>query len=472
MKKETKRKGNSGPPVVAILGHVDHGKTSLLDKIRNTNVAAREAGGITQNIDISSVTTNQGKKVTFIDTPGHAAFSQMRSLGAKVADLAVLVVAADDGVKPQTKEALSYIKEVKIPFIVVASKIDLPASDVKKVKSQLEKEKVVFEGSGGDVPLISVSAKTGKGIEELLEMITLVSEVQGIEGDASGTLEAVVLETGKDKRGMFVVVVVRRGILRVGSEIVSDGVECRVRGLFDAKGEVVKETKRGEAALVLGFSNLPPVGAKVRTKDQENFEKPKVQEARATRKVEEGEIPVLIKAENTGSLQAIISNLPEKVVVTASGVGNVSEGDIFFAKSVNNSRIFVFKSKVPSSVSKLAETEGVSIETFDVIYKFLERLEELLKKSEKNIMGEAKILASFPYNNKRVAGCKVAEGRIARGDTILIMRKSKELGNTKAASLRKEKTDVVVVKKDEEFGIIFDPQLDFKIGDMILSVKK
>ncbi|MCH7640614.1 GTP-binding protein [Patescibacteria group bacterium] len=471
MKKE-KGAGELRPPIVTILGHVDHGKTTLLDKIRKTNLASREAGGITQSIGATSVVTNQGKRITFIDTPGHSAFSKMRSRGAKVADLAVLVVAADDGVKPQTKESLSYIKEEKIPFIVAANKMDLPASDIKKVKTQLEKEKVAFEGSGGDTPLVAVSAKTGKGLDELMEMITLVSEVNEVKGDTKGKLEAVIIETTKDKRGLFAAVVVRNGTLKARDEISSEGIECRIKGLFDNQGKKIMEIKPGEAGLILGFSKLPPVGAKVISKEEDTSERHKDVPKKVSRKVGEGEIPVVIKAESMGSLEAIISNLPDKVVVIGSGVGDVSDSDVFLAKSAENSHIFVFRAKTSSSVSKLVDTEGVKIEVFDVIYEFLDRLEELLKKGEEKVLGKAEILAEFPYSNKRVAGCRIVEGRIAKGDAVLLNRREKEVGKAKVVSLRKEKKDVSVVKKDEEFGIILSPQLDFKVGDVILSVSK
>src|SRR3990172_5876534 len=206
-------KGQTRPPIATVLGHVDHGKTTLLDAVRKTNVASREAGGITQSIGASQVTTKEGKKITFIDTPGHAAFTNMRSRGAKVADIAVLVVASEEGVKPQTKEALQIIKEAKVPYMVAATKIDLASADPDAAKEQLEKEGVSFEGRGGDVPFVALSAKTGKGIEELLETLSLVSEVHDIKADSQGELEAVVLETSKDKRGLLVSVVVRNGTL-------------------------------------------------------------------------------------------------------------------------------------------------------------------------------------------------------------------------------------------------------------------
>lgn len=446
--------------------------TTLLDKIRKTNVVSGEAGGITQGIGASVVETSEGKKITFIDTPGHEAFSKMRARGAKVADLAILVVAADDGVKPQTKEALSYIKDAKIPFIVVVNKVDLASADVRKVRSQLEKEKVAFEKGGGDTPLVSVSAKKGVGIEELLETITLVSEVHEVKGDPEGELEGVVIETGKDRRGKIATCIVRNGTLRIRDEIISEGVECKVKGLFDDKGRSRKQVPPGGAALILGFSELPPVGGKVRLKDSSESAKVKKGKVKVPTKVKKGEIPLVIKAESAGLLEAVLANLPNRVAVIGTGVGDVNKSEVFLAKSAQPSFIFALGSRVSASVSKLAETEGVTIETFDVIYEFLKRLEELLEKGEEKILGKAEILDEFPYDNRRVAGCTVLQGRIAKSDNIVLMRDDEKLGEAKIASMRKEKQNIDKAQMNDEFGIIFTPQLDFKVGDVILSVKK
>jgi translation initiation factor IF-2 len=224
------------PPIVTVLGHVDHGKTTLLDAIRKTNVASREVGGITQSIGASVVEISDGKKagkITFIDTPGHAAFSKMRSRGAKVADIAILVVATDDGIKPQTKEALGFILEEKIPFFVALTKSDLPSSDPETAKGQLEKEGVQLEGSGGQVPYVLISAKEGKGIKELTELIVLLSEVNDIRGDPEGNLEGFVVETKKDKKGLLATVIVRNGKIRTGDQILTEGVVTKVKGIFD-----------------------------------------------------------------------------------------------------------------------------------------------------------------------------------------------------------------------------------------------
>ncbi len=458
-------------PIVTVLGHVDHGKTTLLDAIRKTSVAQKEAGGITQSIGASVVSTKENKKITFIDTPGHAAFSEMRSRGAKLADIVILAVAGDAGVKPQTKEALQHIREADIPFIVAITKMDLPSASVETVQDQLEKEGVLLEGKGGDTPLVAVSAKKKKGIEDLLEMVILVSEVNEIKADKKKELEAVVIETSKDRRGLLVSVVVREGTLSVRDEISANGDCTRVRGLFGAIGKPIKKALPGEPALILGFKKLPSVGAiascaKAKAKDRKQSKRPKVPE------VKEDQLPIVLKAQNAGSLEALLTNLPLEVVVILSGVGEVNESDVFFAKSAGSVQIFAFEVKIPSTVAKLAQTEGVVIESFDVIYKLIERLEELIKEGEKEILGKAEIVASFPFNNKQVAGCRMISGRIGAKDSLILMREEKELGEAKGVSMRKQKQAIQEAKKGEEFGIILRPQLDFEKGDMLVSVAK
>lgn len=460
------------PPIVSVLGHVDHGKTTLLDYIRKTSFTKKEAGGITQSIGASVVQAKEEKAITFIDTPGHAAFTHMRSRGAKVADIAILVVAADDGVKPQTKEALNHIMVAKIPFIVAATKVDLSSASSNKVREQLEKQGVSFEGRGGEVPFVSVSGKTGKGVDELLEVISLVSELHEIKGDSEGSLDAVVIETGKDKRGPTVTVIIRNGSIKVGDRIVAETTKAKVRGLFDHKGKSTQKVDPGEPALILGFSDLPPVGSRVWGQEQEG-EEMVVAKKRSIAKPggsKEG-INVVIKAGSAGSLEAIIDNLPEEVSVISSGVGEVNGSDVFLAKS-GEAIILAFESKVPASVAKLAKTEEVKFQSFEIIYELFEKLEEMLEGGKEKISGAAEIVAIFPYNSKKVAGCKVIKGNISVKDNLILKRNDKELGRAKITSMKKEKSDTNEVKQGEECGIIIAPQLDFDKGDMLISVRK
>ncbi len=458
-------------PIVTVLGHVDHGKTSLLDAIRKTSVASREAGGITQGIGSSVVTTSSGKKITFIDTPGHAAFTKMRSRGAKVADIAILVIAADDGIKPQTKEAIEIIKSSNVPFIVAVTKVDINGVTPEMARGQLEAEGILFEGRGGETPFIAVSSKTGQGIEELLEMISLLSEVHDFSGDPSSPLEAVVIESFKDKRGVVANVVIRNGSLKVGEQVFSEGIEGKVRALFNDKGESVKEVNPGEPVQIIGFSLEPSVGSTI---TKEKTTEAKIESPRRVlgdaRRLLEDELPIIVKAANAGALEAIIASLPAKVVVVDSGIGDVNESDVLTAK-VGNAYIFAFEAKIPASVIKLAEAEKIRLKRFEIIYELIQEVEEILKGGKVEILGRAQILASFPFNNKKVAGSKVLEGKITKGDTLILVRQDKEIGKARAHSIRKGKQEVGVVGQGEEFGVIIEPQLDFNVNDVLVSTR-
>ncbi len=472
MEKKNTTQREERAPIVVVLGHVDHGKTTLLDNIRLTQVAAKEEGGITQSIGASIVTTKEGKKITFIDTPGHAAFSKMRSRGANVADIAILVVSASDGVQPQTKEALERIIDAKIPFIVAATKIDLPSANLEAVQTQLEKEGILFEGKGGDIPLVGVSGKTGRGVDQLLEVIMLVAELNDIKGDPQSSLEAVVIEVGKDRRGPTATVVVRNGTLSVGEEIITETAKLKIRGLFDNNEKSVRSVRPGEPAQILGFKATPPVGSRIWSVDQKTLT-PQISEPKKLLdlSVSEEQFAICLKTQNAGSLEAIQSNLPESVVVISSGVGDVTESDIFLAKA-SSALIFAFESKVPHQVKKLAGMEGVDIESFGVIYELFDRLDEITKKHKVEILGKAEILAVFPYDQIKVAGCKVLQGKITKKDTLLLTRGGKEVGSVSTLSLKRGRSDIEEAKQGEECGVLFTPQLDFKVGDVILSVPK
>lgn len=459
-------------PIVVVLGHVDHGKTTLLDAIRKTSVAAKEAGGITQAIGASVIETKDGKKITFIDTPGHAAFSKMRGRGAKIADIAILVVAQDDGVQPQTKEAIQIIRDAKIPFVVAGTKADVAGVNAEALKGQLEKEQIFFEGRGGDVPFVSVSAKVGTGLIELLDTLILMAEVADLKGDPKGELEAVVIESNKEKMGTVASVVVRTGSIKIGETIFAEELPCRVRGIFDDKGKSIKEVLPGYPAKIIGFSEVPPVGASVTRIPHTKAAVADIPKNKFDlRRLADDEIPVIIKAENAGALEAIIASLPSKVIVVDSGVGEITSSDIINAKT-GNAYIFAFETKIPNDILKLAEAEKIKIARFDIIYELLLAVDEILKKGKVEELGKAEIVAVFPFNDKKVAGCKVVSGRISKGDRLLLIRGEKEVGKTKAVSLRKQKAEVPSVGQSEEFGVIFEPQLDFIKGDVIVSVTK
>lgn len=460
------------PPIVTVLGHVDHGKTTLLDAIRKTNVAAKEAGGITQSIGASVVTVKNGQKITFIDTPGHAAFTQMRGRGARVADIVILVVDASDGVKPQTKEALQLIKEAKIPFVVAITKIDLPAANLEGVLAELQKEGVTLEGRGGDTPFLGVSAKTGEGVEKLLEMVSLVAEVAEISASPKAPLEAVVIETSKEKAGFLVSVVVREGTLKAGEMLYADEIGDKARGIFDYKGRAVAEILPGEPGQILGFATLPPVGAVIVSDKSLIKVKGNVFKARDEyKKIKEDELPVILKAKSVGALEAVRSLLPPKVVLVDASVGEVLESDVWLAKSTG-AWIFVFGSGVPASVFKLAEAEGVRVNKFAVVYELIDKITEILKGGQKEILGRAEIIASFPFDEKKIAGCKVLQGKITKGSTLTLVHAEKEIGKAKALSLKKQKSEITQASAGEDFGVLLTPQLDFQIGDVLVSFGK
>ncbi|MBL7036363.1 GTP-binding protein [Candidatus Microgenomates bacterium] len=460
-------------PIVTVLGHVDHGKTTLLDTIRETSVQIKEAGGITQAIGASVVTTKDGnkpgagKKITFIDTPGHAAFSSMRSRGSKLADIAILILDGSDGVKPQTKEALELIKKAEIPFIVVITKTDLPTSSVDTRLAELEKEGIMFEGRGGQTPYLSVSAKEKKGLTELLDLIILLSEVNEVSSDPDADLVAVVIETNKDKSGNSVSVVVREGTLEKGDKIYTEGITGKARGLFDGNGESLEKVSPGEPVRILGFDELPPVGAIV----SQGEPKEKVEEQIKSRGFDEGKIPLCIKAATAGALEALVSSIPPEFSVVVSGVGDVSESDVLNAKA-NNTRIMAFESKIPPSVAKLAEMDGVKVDTYKIIYELLQKLDEIVKSGQVDVLGKATIVDEFPFSQLRIAGCKVDSGKLSKTSDLRLMRKDVELGKIKAKSLKKQKSEVESVGQGEEFGLLFVPQLDFQKGDVVLSVQE
>lgn len=457
------------PPIVTVLGHVDHGKTSILDALRGTNLQSRESGGITQGTSISTIETSSKEKITFIDTPGHALFSKMRERGSKIADIALLVVAADDGVKPQTVEALNFIKMTKIPYIVVFNKIDLASADVPLVQGELMEREVLFEGLGGDVPFIQVSAKKKEGLTALIELINLVSAVNEISGDPEGELLGFVVESNRDKRGDVASVVVKNGSLKIGDHIYCDGRELKVKGLFNNTGSNVKEILPGFGGVVLGFCEMPEVGSKITSVNNKSEKSQAVAENNI--KVLEGQIGIILKASSAGKLEAIKNALPNDVKVLFSGVGEPCDSDIFMAKS-GDGEVVCFELKISGGIQKLADTEDVKVTNFTIIYKLIEYLEQLISDKKRKFSGKAEIMAKFPFNNSFVAGCKILEGKMTSSDQLMLIRGDLELGRARVKSLRRGKEEIAEAKAGEECGILISPQLDFNVGDVLLSATK
>lgn len=480
-KKSASRQTNR-PPIVAVLGHVDHGKTTLISKIYQIDLTKKEHGGISQHIGAYQKEF-KGKKITFLDTPGHVAFSKMRTRGATVADLVVLVVAADEGVKPQTLESLKHIRTAKASFLVAINKIDLSEANIERTKKDLAKNNILVEGYGGDIVAVPVSAKTGKGIDQLLEMILLLGEMAELKADPKGKLEAVVIESKLDsKKGPLATVLVRNGSLEVGEEIIIDEAAAKIKAMFDEKGKQLKFAGPGQPVEVLGFSKVPSIGAKVEKKGERLLKSipisvPKKAEAKPEIKEdEEKKLKIILKTDVVGTLEAILGSLSSEVKIIHSEVGNITESNVLLADTVK-AEIVGFNVKIPGVVQKLAETEGVKIKTYQIIYDLLEDIEKkvlriLEPRIDEEILGKAEVIAEFKIKDQRIAGSKVKEGQITKQDKLHLLRGEQIVGDCRIKSMRKSKMDVEKAEKGEEFGAIFSPELDFTIGDVLISYRK
>lgn len=481
------------PPVVTVLGHIDHGKTTLLDFIRKENVAQKEAGGITQHIGAYQIKVKieKGKLITFIDTPGHEAFSKMRSRGAKVADIALLVISAKEGVMPQTKESVTHIKEAKIPMIIAVNKIDLFKSKaerevaIRKIEKQLKKLEVIVEKEGGEIVCLPISAKTGENVKDLLEMVILLSEMKGIKAKKGALLEGVIIDSQVDRRrGVLSTVLVRQGNLKVKDSVETEGIKGKVKGLFDEYGKKVEIAGPSKPVQVSGFEKAPPIGGIVKFQEEEKAISLTYKTAILSKTKEphkeilipedkEKELRVILKTDTLGIKEAILAALGKGVEIILSGIGDISESDIFLAKT-SKAPILGFNVNLLPDIKKLAQNEGVKIKIYDVIYKLLEEVEEIrefLKEGKREkILGRCRVIAEFETKKKKIAGVAVLEGRIARGDKIKILRGEKEIGQGRIISLRHRKEDIPKAEIGEEAGVGFSKELDFKIGDVVKSI--
>ncbi len=452
------------PPVITVLGHVDHGKTSLLDQIRKANVAAKELGGITQAIGAYQI-DHHGQKITFIDTPGHAAFSAMRARGGSVADVAILIVAADDGVMPQTRESIQHIKAAGIPYVVAVNKIDLPQANVMKVKSDLAEEGQYVEGYGGNIPVVEVSAKTGQGIDQLLENVLLLAELEELKDTSGKPTSAVVIESQlHPHKGPLATLLIQTGKLSARNDLyVGEKKLGKVRSMNLASGEITTTATPATPVQVLGFEEVPEVGDIVTTIPTVGIPKGAILGKPAATIGEIEKPNIIVKADVAGSLEAILGSLPETVNIIFSGIGAVTESDIQLA-STNHATIVCFNVKASGTVAKLASVDGVEVLTFGIIYEFFDFVKELSERAGKakalKVIGEAKILKTFPFNNQTVFGCLVISGKVRIGDFVT---------ESKITSLRIGKDIVKEAKKDQECGIILEPTLDYKPGDTIIT---
>lgn len=477
------------PPVVAILGHVDHGKTTLLDYIRKSRVAAKEVGGITQKIGAYEIVTGikgyPTDKITFIDTPGHEAFSKLRARGVEVADIAILVVDAKDSVMPQTIESISHIKSAKIPYVVAINKMDLPDARPEKIKNDLTKHGVFVEGKGGDVVFVPISAKTGNGVNDLLEAILILTNSQNLKYSPQNPIKAYVIETKKDKRGIAATVIIKDGKIEQGNTIYVDNVKMKVRNMANDLGKTIKQALPSTPFELLGFETIPEVGSVITHEPVEkkiedtSKEVKKAFDVNAFLKEEKQEkkLRLIIKADSAGSLEAIKASLAEKnnIEIILAGVGDINKSDVFLAKTTK-AIISGFSIHVDSEVVELAKQEKVIIKTYNLIYELLEELEEvsdLLKEKEqeeKYYKGEAKIMASFVIEGETVYGVKVTKGKINIGDQIEFYRNGQYLNITKLVSLKMRAKAITELKKDQEGGMGFSHKLDIRVGDVVKSI--
>ena len=494
------------PPVVTVMGHVDHGKTSLLDVIRKTNVVSGEAGGITQRIGAYSIVAG-GKKITFIDTPGHAAFTSMRARGAQVTDVAILVVAADDGIMPQTEEAIAHIKSANVPMIVAINKMDKAEANAEKVKQQLAEKGVLPEEWGGDTIFVPISAKTGMGIDKLLETIHLVSEIQELKADPSRMAIGVVIEAELDKnRGPVASVLVKNGTLRVGDNIVSGLTYGKVKAMYDENGKQVKEAGPSICVSVLGFSEVPNSGDSVAVIDEklskqvieERKTKIKLEKANSTSgvslddfmtKVNEGKLKslnVIIKADVQGSVEALkqtvstIRNEEVKVNCIHSAAGFVTESDVILAKA-SDAIIIAFNVKTGPKALALSKSEKVEIKNYSIIYEIVDDLTSAINgmktiKYQQVVIGHAEVRAIFKLSSAGyIVGSYITDGKVTRNSYVKVYRENELICETQIESLKILKEDKSEVLKGFECGIKLkdgnlvkvDDKLEFYINEPI-----
>jgi len=481
----------SRPPVVVILGHVDHGKTSILDYIRKTKVVEKESGGITQHIGAYQV-EEKGKKITFIDTPGHEAFSAMRLRGAKVADIAVLVIDSCEGVKSQTKEAILAVKEAKIPMIVALNKIDRIEADPERVKRELSKEDVLVESMGGKTPLIKISAKTGQGISELLELILLVAEMEDFQTDISESAEGVVIESYLDNLvGPIATLILNKGILKIGDIIATSSSIGKVKNLENFQGLIVQTVEPSAPVKVFGFENVPTIGDTFKVfsslEEVKNYlskmgglENKPICHSPEVKLMTGGKVlNLILKTDCLGSTEAIegiLNKLPqEKVVlrILKSENGEVNETDIKLAKACN-ALVLVFRVKINQIAQSLIERERVKIIQFQVIYEMVEKIRSFMEKllepeTTRTNLGKLKVLVNFIIKGSRqVVGGKMIEGEIKKGVLIEVIRNEELIGKGRLINLQRNKRDIDRASKGEDCGILYEGNVNIEEGDILI----
>ena len=501
LKKDKERDLKTRPPVVTVMGHVDHGKTSLLDSIKKTHVTQSEAGGITQHIGAYTVNLS-GKKITFLDTPGHEAFTSMRLRGAQTTDIAVLVVAADDGIMPQTIEAISHARSAEVPIIVAITKIDKPEANPERVKQELMNENLVAEEWGGDTIVVGVSSKTGEGIDELLEMILLVAEMRELKANPNRRAIGTIIEANLDKaKGPMATILIKNGTLRFGDSIVSGVCSGRIRAMEDDKGKKVKKAGPSMPVVVLGLNEVPNAGDTIYAVNDDktakaiadkNTEISREKRLSQTTKIsldnlfekiseeEVKELNIVVKADVKGSVEALNQSLLKlstnevKISIIHSGVGGINESDVTLA-SASNAIVIGFNVRPNINAIELAKAEDVEIRTYRVIYEIINDIEQAAKGMldpdiVEEILGRCEIRQTFKLpNNQMVAGVYVLNGKILRNSKVKVLRDDVVIHEGDIASLKRFKDDAKELATGFEGGLVIDGFNDIKEGDLLES---
>ncbi|MDU7114877.1 MAG: translation initiation factor IF-2 [Peptoniphilus harei] len=501
LRKDKERDLKTRPPVVTVMGHVDHGKTSLLDSIKKTHVTQSEAGGITQHIGAYTVNLS-GKKITFLDTPGHEAFTSMRLRGAQTTDIAVLVVAADDGVMPQTIEAISHARSAEVPIIVAITKIDKPEANPERVKQELMNENLVAEEWGGDTIVVGVSSKTGEGIDELLEMILLVAEMRELKANPNRRAIGTIIEANLDKaKGPMATILIKNGTLRFGDSIVSGVCSGRIRAMEDDKGKKVKKAGPSMPVVVLGLNEVPNAGDTIYAVNDDktakaiadkNSEISRERRLSQTTKIsldnlfekiseeEVKELNIVVKADVKGSVEALNQSLLKlstnevKISIIHSGVGGINESDVTLA-SASNAIVIGFNVRPNINAIELAKAEDVEIRTYRVIYEIINDIEQAAKGMldpdiVEEILGRCEIRQTFKLpNNQMVAGVYVLNGKILRNSKVKVLRDDVVIHEGDIASLKRFKDDAKELATGFEGGLVIDGFNDIKEGDLLES---
>ncbi len=480
------------PPVVAIMGHIDHGKSTLLSYIRKSTKPLNEAGGITQHISAYEVevagTGSEKKTITFLDTPGHEAFNGIRARGASVADVAVLVVSAEDGVKPQTLEALASILKSKTPFIVAINKIDKPEANIDRTKQSLAENEIYVEGYGGDIPVVALSAKTGEGVPELLDMILLVADLEQLTGNTNKLAEGVVIESNRDiKKGISATCIVKDGTVKKGQFLVSGTASAPVRIMENHLGKPLESATFSAPIKIIGWDELPAVGSifktfNTREEARGEVEKNKLTQPQVTKSFDEvnpeNTVLLIIKADTGSSLEAVLGEIKklttERITtqIISSGIGGIGENDVRLANGSRKAVVVGFNVVVDALAKSLAERNNIEIQTFDIIYKMSEWLKVALTERTPKVKvdestGMAKVLKIFSKTkDKQILGAKIESGSITLGAEVKILRRDAEIAKGRVKELQQQKNKTSEVSAGE-FGALIEAKIEIAPGDKI-----